>query len=324
MTLNDDIINHNTFNLRMINLSINIRALDTEKQNANSMQIDTLSTVDMVNLINSEDHNCAKAVQSVLPEIAISIDLIHDKLCAGGRLFYCGAGTSGRLGVLDAVECPPTYGVCDDLVIGLMAGGEKAFFKAIEGAEDNKTLGQNDLKESNFSKDDVLVGIAASGRTPYVIGAMEYAKALGATVIALVCCSNSEMSNYADVTIAPLPGPEVITGSSRMKSGTCQKMVLNMLSTGVMIKLGKVYGNLMVDVKATNKKLLQRAISIVCTATGESEEVVKETLNKCGYHCKTAIVMLLLNVDSPDAEKLLKEAKGKISIAIQKYKDGCL
>ena len=320
MMLIDDIIKYNIFNLRMINLSINIRALDTEKQNVNSMQIDTLSTIDMVDLINSEDHNCAKAVKSVLPEIAESIDLIYDKLRAGGRLFYCGAGTSGRLGVLDAVECPPTYGVSDELVVGLIAGGEKAFFKAIEGAEDNKILGQNDLKEHNFSNDDILVGIAASGRTPYVIGAMEYAKQLGAPVIALVCCNNSEMSNYADVTIAPIPGPEVITGSSRMKSGTCQKMVLNMLSTGVMIKLGKVYGNLMVDVKATNNKLLQRAISIVCTATGESEEVVKETLNKCDYHCKTAIVMLLLNIESAQARELLESSQGKISVAVNKYK----
>ena len=301
-------------------MAIELNKLDTEKRNQNSMEIDKMSTVEMVNLINSEDENCAKAVGKVLPKIAQSIDIIYEKLQVGGRLFYCGAGTSGRLGILDAAECPPTYGVSPDLVVGLIAGGESAIFKAVEGAEDNRDLGKEDLQKYNFSNLDVLVGIAASGRTPYVIGAMEYAKELGAPVIALVCCNNSELSQFADITIAPIPGPEVITGSSRMKSGTCQKMVLNMLSTGVMVKYGKVYGNLMVDVKASNQKLVKRAISIVCSATGEDELVVKDALSKCDYHCKTAIVMLLLGLDCEKAKELLESANGHIAKAIQIFK----
>ena len=301
-------------------MAIELNKLDTEKRNENSSKIDEMSTLDMVNLINNEDENCAKAVGKVLPEIAESIDAIYEKLSLGGRLFYCGAGTSGRLGILDAAECPPTYGVSPDLVVGLIAGGEKAIMEAVEGAEDNKDLGKQDLQMHNFSKGDVLVGIAASGRTPYVLGAMEYAKSLGATVIALVCCNNSELSDVADITIAPIPGPEVVTGSSRMKSGTCQKMVLNMLSTGVMIKSGKVYGNLMVDVKASNEKLVRRAVSIVCSATGEDENVVKNALEKCDFHCKTAIVMLLLDLDATQAKELLAKANGHIATAINSKK----
>ena len=301
-------------------MTVELNKLDTEKRNTRSMSIDTLTTYDMVELINSEDKRCAEAVNAVLPEIAQSIDVIYNKLRNGGRLFYCGAGTSGRLGVLDAAECPPTYGVESDLVVGLIAGGSSALLKAVEGAEDSPSLGEADLKEHTFTSDDVLVGIAASGRTPYVIGAMQYARSLGAPVIALVCCSSSQMSDYADITIAPIPGPEVITGSSRMKSGTCQKMVLNMISTGVMVKSGKVYGNLMVDVKASNQKLVQRAVSIVCTATGEPEEIVRATLEKCDYHCKTAIVMLNLNLDADSARNLLDESEGKIAAAIQKHR----
>ncbi|MBO5896279.1 MAG: N-acetylmuramic acid 6-phosphate etherase [Clostridia bacterium] len=294
--------------------------LDTEKRNPRSMQIDTLSTLDMVELINAEDHLCAEAVKKELPLIAQSIDIIYEQLRKGGRLFYCGAGTSGRLGVLDAAECPPTFGVSSDLVIGLIAGGDTALKNAVEGAEDSTLAGEADLKAHEFSTKDVLVGIAASGRTPYVIGAMKYAHSTGAPVVALVCCNNSEMSAYADVTIAPLPGPEVITGSSRMKSGTCQKMVLNMISTGAMVKSGKVFGNLMVDVKASNEKLVNRAASIVCTATGEKEDVVRAALEKCDYHCKTAIVMLNLDIDADCAKKLLDASEGRISAAIKKHK----
>lgn len=300
-------------------MNIELGKLDTEKRNVNSMKIDTLSTSEMVELINTEDHRCAEAVKAVLPQVAQSIDVIYEKLHNGGRLFYCGAGTSGRLGVLDAAECPPTYGVDPDVVIGLIAGGEKALLTAVEGAEDNADLGASDLKEHSFSENDVLVGIAASGRTPYVIGAMEYAKMLGAPVIAIVCCNNSKMSEVAHITIAAVPGPEVITGSSRMKSGTCQKMILNMISTSVMIKLGKVFGNLMVDVKANNQKLVQRAISIVCTATGEDEKLVKETLEKCDYHCKTAIVMLISDIDADEAKRLLNKTDGHIAKAIKKH-----
>ena len=298
-------------------MTVKLSALDTEKRNLNTLEIDTLSTLDMVSLINSEDHLCAQSVKEVLPDIARGIDIIYEKLRLGGRLFYCGAGTSGRLGVLDASECPPTYGVSSDMVIGLIAGGKKALCEAVEGAEDSYTQGAEDLKAYSFNGSDVLVGIAASGRTPYVIGAMDYAKEKGSPVIALVCCNNSEMFRHSDITIAPIPGPEVITGSSRMKSGTCQKMVLNIISTGVMIKLGKVYSNLMVDVKASNEKLVNRAVSIVCSATGENEEVAKATLEKCNYHCKTAIVMILLDCDAPKAASLLESANGRIAEAIK-------
>ena len=290
--------------------------LDTEKRNERTMHIDTLSTLDMVTVINEEDHRCAEAVRAVLPEIARSIDVIYAQLRKGGHLFYCGAGTSGRLGVLDAAECPPTYGVDPGLVVALIAGGESAFIRAIEGAEDNRQLGADDLKTHNFSANDALVGIAASGRTPYVIGAMDYARSVGAPVMALTCCSNSEMSEHADITMAPIPGPEVVTGSSRMKSGTCQKLVLNLLSTCVMIKMGKVYGNLMVDVKATNEKLVHRAVSIVRSAAGADENEARQALDQCGWSCKTAIVMLLLKLDANAAAEALRKADGRIAAAV--------
>ncbi len=291
--------------------------LDTEKRNAKTMNIDTLSTLDMITVINEEDHSCAEAVKLVLPEIAQSIDVIYAQLRKGGRLFYCGAGTSGRLGVLDAAECPPTYGVDPGLVVALIAGGETAFIRAVEGAEDSFELGAEDLKNHSFSSNDALVGIAASGRTPYVIGAMDYARSIGAPVMALTCCSNSELSRHADITMAPIPGPEVITGSSRMKSGTCQKLVLNLLSTCVMIKMGKVYGNLMVDVKATNEKLVHRAISIVCSSTDADEAQARRALDQCNWSCKTAIVMLLLGMNADEAAAALEKADGRIALAVQ-------
>ena len=299
-----------------------LNKLDTEQRNPVTAHIDTLSVPEMVALINQEDHRCAEAVSLVLPEIATAVSLIEAQLRQGGRLFYAGAGTSGRLGVLDAAECPPTYGVSPDLVIGLIAGGPTAFLKAVEGAEDNPALGRQDLTDHAFSRQDVLVGIAASGRTPYVIGAMDYARETGAPVIALVCCRNSLMSAHADVTIAPIPGPEVITGSSRMKSGTCQKLVLNMLSTCVMVRLGKVYGNLMVDVMATNQKLVDRAVRIVCTAAETDAETARAALEKCGYACKTAIVMLLMNLSPEKAEQALTAADGRIAQALKKGENG--
>ena len=294
-----------------------LKKLDTEQRNPSSANIDQLSTEEMVRLINREDHRCAEAVSLVLPEIARSVDLIEGQLRRGGRLFYVGAGTSGRLGVLDAAECPPTYGVPPELVTGLIAGGPTAFLKAVEGAEDNPELGRRDLMDHGFSAGDALVGIAASGRTPYVLGAMDYARELGAPVMALTCCRNSEMSRHADVTMAPIPGPEVITGSSRMKSGTCQKLVLNMLSTCVMVKLGKVYGNLMVDVQATNQKLVNRAVRIVCAAAGADEKEAEEALKQSSFSCKTAIVMLLLKTDAAEAARLLAGSDGRIAQVIQ-------
>ena len=272
----------------------------------------------MLTLINEEDHRVAEAVKEVLPEIAKAVDTIYQQLDNGGRLIYAGAGTSGRLGLLDAVECPPTFGVSTELVKGLIAGGDNAFVKAVEGAEDNYDMGRADLEKIGFTAGDALVGIAASGRTPYVLGAMDYARSLGAPVMALTCCRDSELSRHADITMAPVPGPEVVTGSSRLKSGTAQKLVLNMLSTATMIKLGKVYGNLMVDVKATNEKLVHRAISIVCTATGVESDTARATLEKCDFHCKTAIVMILLGLDADAAKAALNAAKGHISEALKK------
>ena len=297
---------------------VELKKLSTEQRNPLTMHIDTLPTLEMVSLINSEDHKCAEAVKAVLPQVAQSIDIIYEKIRAGGRLFYAGAGTSGRLGVLDAAECPPTYGVDPGLVVGLIAGGAPAFLKAVEGAEDSPALGRQDLIDRNFTAGDALVGIAASGRTPYVIGAMDYAREIGAPVMALVCSRDSEMSRHADVTMAPIPGPEVVTGSSRMKSGTCQKLVLNLISTCVMIKLGKVYGNLMVDVKASNEKLVHRAVSIVTTVTRADEATAKATLEQCGFSCKVAIVMLLLNLDADAARAALDRADGRIAQAVGK------
>ena len=296
---------------------LNLQSIDTEQRNERSMHIDRLSTLEMLQVINEEDHKVAEAVKLVLPEIAQAVDVIYAQIRSGGRLVYCGAGTSGRLGVVDASECPPTYGVDPGLVVGLIAGGPSALTTAIEGAEDNPALGEADLKNLGFSSKDALVGIAASGRTPYVLGAMDYARGQGAPVIALTCCRDSELSRHADITIAPLPGPEVITGSSRMKSGTAQKLVLNMLSTAVMVKLGKVYGNLMVDVKATNEKLHHRAMSIVRTVTQAEDDAVRRALEESGFSCKTAIVMLLLGLDADDAAAALARADGRIAQALE-------
>ena len=296
---------------------LNLKNIATEQRNPRTAHIDELPTLEMVRLINSEDKKVAEAVERVCPQIAAAIDMIYPRLRDGGRLIYCGCGTSGRLGVLDAVECPPTYSVDPDLVRGIIAGGYNAVFTAVEGAEDKRELGERELREINFSAKDVLVGIAASGRTPYVLGAMAYAKSLGAAVIGLTCCPGSEIDRSADIGIAPAPGPEVITGSTRMKSGTAQKMVLNMLSTGTMIKLGKVYGNLMVDVRPSNEKLVRRCVTIVCEATGVGEPEAVQALEECGYVCKQAIVMLLCGVDSVSAARLLDEAGGRVAKALE-------
>lgn len=292
---------------------VELQKIATEQRNPNTMNIDTLPTLDMVKLINREDHRVAEAVALVTDKIAEAVDVITARLSTGGRLIYCGAGTSGRLGILDAVECPPTYSTDPETVQALMAGGYGAIFKAVEGAEDSKELGVTDMKSIGFSAKDVLVGIAASGRTPYVLGCMEYAKELGAPTVAVTCCPGSILDSFADIGIAPAPGPEVVTGSTRMKSGTAQKMVLNMLSTGAMIKLGKVYGNLMVDVKPSNEKLVRRCVTIVCSATDCTEEEAVDALEQCGYHPKTAIVMLLRGVDAETADRLLEAAGGRIA-----------
>lgn len=296
---------------------VELQKIATEQRNPNTMNIDTLSTLDMVKLINQEDHRVADAVGEVTDKIAQAVDVIAEKLAAGGRLIYCGAGTSGRLGILDAVECPPTYSTDPETVQALMAGGYGAIFKAVEGAEDSKELGVQDMQNIHFSQKDVLVGIAASGRTPYVRGCMEYAKQLGAPTVAVTCCPGSELDQFADIGIAPAPGPEVVTGSTRMKSGTAQKMVLNMLSTGAMIKLGKVYGNLMVDVKPSNEKLIRRCVTIVCSAAECTEAEATKALEACDYRPKVAIVMVLRGVDAETACAMLQKAEGRIAKVLE-------
>lgn len=297
---------------------VELKKIATEQRNPNTMNIDSLSTHEMIKLINREDHRVAEAVGLVTEEIARAVDVIADRLGKGGRLIYCGAGTSGRLGILDAVECPPTYSTEPEMVQGLIAGGYPAIFKAVEGAEDSKELGVEDMKGINFAAVDVLVGVAASGRTPYVLGCMEYAKALGAVTISVTCCPGSVLDTYADIGIAPAPGPEVVTGSTRMKSGTAQKMVLNMLSTGAMIKLGKVYGNLMVDVKPSNEKLVRRCVTIVCAATECDEATATAALEACEYRPKIAIVMVLMGVGAEEAKALLAKADGRIAKVLEK------
>ncbi|WP_426350114.1 N-acetylmuramic acid 6-phosphate etherase [Alloiococcus sp. CFN-8] len=298
-------------------MKIDLSKLVTEKRNPNTVNIDKVSTLEMVTMINNEDKLVALAVEKELETIAKAVDVIAEAFEKGGRLIYSGAGTSGRLGILDASECPPTYGVSAELVQGIIAGGKEAIFKAKEGAEDSKELCVEDLKAIDFSEKDVLVGLAASGRTPYVIGGLEYAKEIGAATVAVTCNPDSELSHIADLSIAPVVGPEVVTGSTRMKAGTAQKLVLNMLSTGAMIKTGKVFGNLMVDVRATNKKLVERAKGIVIEATGASREAAEKVLEETAYNVKLSILMLLAEVSKEEGEKLLKDANGHISKALK-------
>ena len=295
---------------------IQLNKLTTERRNPHTSHIDELSTLEMVTAINREDQQVPLAVEKVLPQIAEAVDLITERLKNGGRLFYIGAGTSGRLGILDAVECPPTYGTAPEMVQGLIAGGTPAIFKAQEGAEDNPALAAKDLTAAGFSACDVLVGIAASGRTPYVIGGIEYAKKIKAPTIALSCSENSQIAALADIAITPITGPEAITGSTRMKAGTAQKLVLNMLSTGTMIKLGKVYGNLMVDVKTSNLKLEERARRIVMEATGCSRDEAIAVLAQAQGRAKLAILLQLTGCSAEEGRELLKKAEGKLGSAL--------
>lgn len=266
--------------------------LTTEQRNLATENIDKCSTLEMVRLMNAEDKKVADAVERVLPEIADAVDLISRKFAIGGRLMYIGAGTSGRLGVLDASECPPTFGTNPELVQGIIAGGDVALTVAVEGAEDDRNLAAIDLKLRKFNMNDVLVGIATSGRTPYVLSGIEHAKFIGAATIGISCVENSRLSEIVDIAITPITGAEVITGSTRLKAGTATKMVLNMLTTGAMIRLGKVYGNLMVDVHASNDKLRDRARRIVIAATNCTESEALDALNICNNHAKSAIDFL--------------------------------
>ncbi len=301
---------------------VQLNAIATERRNPDTLDIDRADAAEIVRLMNEEDKKIAPAVEKALPQIAKAVDAVCAQLAGGGRLIYCGCGTSGRLGVLDASECPPTFGVSPELVRGVIAGGPCALTDAIEGAEDDYASGEADLRALGFSSRDVLVGIAASGRTPYVLGAMAFARALGAPVIGLTCCAGSEIDRAADIGIAVEPGPEVVTGSTRLKCGTAQKMVLNMLSTAAMIRMGKVYSNLMVDVCATNQKLVARAVSIVCSAAGVGEQEAVEALRKADFSSKKAIVMLLCGVDADGAQALLQRVNGHVSDAVRLQPDG--
>ncbi|PSU25668.1 N-acetylmuramic acid 6-phosphate etherase [Photobacterium phosphoreum] len=299
-------------------MKIDLTELVTESRNNASQAIDMLTTIDMLKVINNEDKKVALAVEQTLPAIAQAVDAISNAFQNGGRLIYIGAGTSGRLGILDASECPPTYGSAPEQVVGLIAGGHQAILKAVENAEDNAEMGAEDLQAIGFSDRDVLVGIAASGRTPYVLGAMAYARSVNATVACVSCNPQSPMTAAADIVITPVVGAEVVTGSSRMKAGTAQKLVLNMLTTGAMIRIGKIYGNLMVDVEATNAKLVERQKQIVMQATECDREQAEIALTACNGHCKTAIVMILTGIDNVAATALLQQNKGYIRAAIAK------
>ncbi|MCW8994943.1 MAG: N-acetylmuramic acid 6-phosphate etherase [Psychromonas sp.] len=297
-------------------MKIDLTKLLTESRNPNSEQIDTLSTYEMLKVINNEDQKVPLAVQDTLPAIAQVVDAVAHAFQYEGRLIYCGAGTSGRLGVLDASECPPTFGSDPQQVIALIAGGQQAIFHAVENAEDNTQQGASDLQAINFNARDVLVGIAASGRTPYVIGAMHYALSIGARVASLTCNPHSPMSELAQISVTPVVGPEILTGSSRMKAGTAQKLVLNMITTGAMIRCGKVFGNLMVDVETTNCKLVQRQKNIVMEATGCTQEQATQALTQADNHCKTAILMLLSGLDAQTAQLKLDKHNGFIRHAL--------
>lgn len=294
-----------------------LKSLISESQNPASLAIDLEDSLGIVSIINEQDHQVSQAITDELPNIARAVDRIVAQLQAGGRLIYIGAGTSGRMGVLDAVECMPTFGVDEDLVTAIIAGGEQAMFRAQEGAEDNADAGAMDLQNINLNKTDVVVGIAASGRTPYVIGALQYARQLGAATIAVSCNPESAISQQAEVAIAPVVGPEVITGSTRMKAGTAQKLVLNMLSTASMIKLGKTYHNYMVDVKTTNEKLLARGTRMVTEITGVSQQQAEQTLVQADNSVKTALYMILAGVDKTEAEADLSAADGFLRRALQ-------
>lgn len=288
----------------------------TEERNPLTTNIDTLPTLDMLTLINAEDQRVAQAVHDELPNIAAAVDAISTRMQRGGRLIYIGAGTSGRLGVLDASECPPTFGTPPELVVGLIAGGDVALTDAIEGAEDDPMGGAREIAELDVSENDSVVSIAASGRTPYAIGGLEEAKKRGALTVSIACNRPSPLEELAEIAIAPIVGPEVVTGSTRLKAGTAQKMVLNMISTAVMIRLGKTYSNLMVDVQPTNVKLRQRARRIVAEAAGLSLERATKILQDCDGEVKTAIVAVLANVSPEMSRQRLRVTGGFVRKAI--------
>ena len=298
-------------------MKLNLNGMTTERRNPRTMNLDTMSELEIVTAINDEDARVPLAIAKKLPEIAQAARWAVEAFEQGGRLFYMGAGTSGRLGVLDAAECPPTFGVDPGMVVGLIAGGEKAFLKAIEGAEDSRELGRSDLEAHGLTAKDFVVGIAASGRTPYVLGGLEYAKSVGCRTAAIACNTGSAVGKAADLAIEVEVGPEVLTGSTRMKSGTAQKMILNMISTASMVRIGKAYQNLMVDVMQTNEKLHVRAENIVIDATGVERQEARRAIDAAGGSVKCAITMLLAGCGAEEAARRLEQAHGHVRAAIE-------
>ena len=298
-------------------MSLNLKNMSTETRNQNTMNLDIMSPLEVVTVMNQEDARVPEAIKPALPNIAQCVTWAIESIEAGGRIIYMGAGTSGRLGVLDAVECPPTFGVSPDVVVGLIAGGEKAFVKAVEGAEDSRELGHDDLVNIGLQKRDIVIGIAASGRTPYVLGGLAYAQEVGCHTVGISCNPGSAVGAAAELAIEVVPGPECLTGSTRLKSGTCQKLILNMISTATMVGCGKAYQNLMVDVMQTNEKLVVRAQNIVMEATGCDRETAKEKIGLAGGNAKTAITMILADCGAEEAKERLAKAKGHVREAIK-------
>ena len=296
---------------------LNLNAMTTESRNPNTMDLDTMTPLEIVTVMNREDEKVPLAIRNCLPQIARCAELAGQALRSGGRIVYMGAGTSGRLGVLDAVECPPTFGVPYGTVIGLVASGAAAFDIPIEDAEDRPEEGIRDVTAIQLKKEDILIGIAASGRTPYVLGGLEYAAALGCHTAAIVCNANSPMAAAAELAIEVFPGPECVTGSTRLKAGTCQKLILNMISTAAMVSCGKVYQNLMVDVDPCNEKLVVRARKIVMEATGCTQEEAARAIAQAQGHPKTAITMLLAGCGFQEAKERLEKAGGHVREAIR-------
>ncbi len=295
-----------------------ISELSTEKRNMRTMKLDEMTPYQIISIMNEEDHNVVEAVHQALPQIEKTIQWTTQSLQSGGRILYIGAGTSGRIGILDAVECPPTFGVSYNMVVGVIAGGQEAFVKAKEGAEDDPELGKKDLQDHQLTAKDVVIGLAASGRTPYVIGALRYARELGCKTVAISNNKEAPISAEADLAIELLTGPEVLTGSTRLKAGTAEKMVLNMISTASMVGIGKVYENLMVDVRQSNEKLVIRSENIVMEAVGCTREEARKNLKEVDGKTKLAITKMLLGCDAVTAGESLKQAGGKVKAAISK------
>lgn len=297
-------------------MELNLNGMTTERRNPRTMQLDMMSELEIVTAMNDEDARVPLAIAKKLPEIAQAAQWAVEAFEQGGRLFYMGAGTSGRLGVLDAAECPPTFGVDPGMVVGLIAGGEEAFIKAVEGAEDSVQLAEDDLRSHNLTSKDFVVGIAASGRTPYVLGGLAYARNVGCRTAAIACNPGSAVGKAADLAIEVEVGPEVLTGSTRLKSGTAQKLILNMISTTSMVRTGKAYQNLMVDVMQTNEKLHTRAENIVMDATGVERAEARAAIDAAGGSVKCAITMLLANCTAAEAQSRLDAANGHVRTAI--------